>query len=105
MHLSTSQQSNVRPSETRIYTMPPAPKCLKRGMFLPNDPSYQDIPLKPQQMTLTYVQALQYWVEEANLLAPGEPHPLVMSVRELRCCIGKYTTFNKYDVFKGQENA
>ena len=25
------------------YTMPPAPKCLTRGRFLPNDPSYQDV--------------------------------------------------------------
>ena len=56
-------------------------------------------------MTLAYVQALQYWVEEANLPAPGEPHPLAMSVRELRWCIGKYTTFNKHDVFEGLGNA
>ena len=25
------------------YTMPPAPKCLTRGRFLPDDPSYQDV--------------------------------------------------------------
>ena len=85
--------------------MPPAPKCLKRGMFLPDDPSYQDIQLKAQQMTLAYVQVLQYWVEEANLPAPGEPCPLAMSIRELRQHIGKYTTFNKQDVFKGLVNA
>ena len=29
------------------YTAPTAPKCLKRGMFLPYDSSYQDIQLKP----------------------------------------------------------
>ena len=51
------------------------------------------------------MQALQYWGEEANLLAPGESHPLVMSVRELRWCIGKYTTYNKHDVFKGLKKA
>ena len=25
------------------YTAPPAPKCLTRGRFLPNDPSYWDV--------------------------------------------------------------
>ena len=25
------------------YTAPPAPKCLTRGRFLPDDPSYQDV--------------------------------------------------------------
>ena len=51
-------------------------------------------------MTLAYVWALQYWAEEASLLAPSEPCPLVMSVVELRWCMGKYTTFSKHDVFK-----
>ena len=83
----------------------PTPKCLKRGTFLPNDPSYQDIWLKPQQMILAYVQALQYWAEEANQPVLSEPHPLVMSVRKLRQHIGKYTTFNEHDVFKGLGNA
>ena len=85
--------------------MSPAPKCLKRGMFLPANPSYQDVQLKPQKMTLAYVQVLQYWAEEANLPAPSEPHPLAMSVRELRWCIGKYNTFNKHDVFEDLGNA
>ena len=83
------------------YTAPPAPKCLKRGMFLTNDPFYQDILLKTQWITLAYAQVLQYCAEKANLLAPSEPHPLVMSVRELRWCIGKYTTFSEHDVFEG----
>ena len=48
---------------------------------------------------------LQYWAEEANPLAPGEPHPLAMSVRELRQHIRKYTTFNEHDVFEGLGNA
>ena len=86
------------------YTAPPAPKYLKRGMFLPNNPSNQDIWLKPQQMTLAYAQVFQYWEEEANLPVPSEPCPLVMSVRQLREHIGKYTTFNEHDVFKGLGN-
>ena len=63
------------------YTVPPALKCLKGGMFLPDDLLFLDIQLKPQQMALAYMQALQYWAEEANLLAPSEPCPLAMSVR------------------------
>ena len=74
-------------------------------MFLPNDPSYQDVWLKPQWMTLAYAQALQYWAEEANPLAPSEPRCLAMNVIELRWCIGKYTTFNEHDVFEGLGNA
>ena len=70
--------------QNQDYTMPPAPKCLMRGMFLPNGLSYQDIWWKPLLLTLTYAQALQYWAEEANLLAPGDPCPLAMSVVELR---------------------
>ena len=57
--------------------------------------------LKPQQMTLAYVQVLQYWVEEANLLAPGEAHSLAMGVRELRWHIRRYTTFTEHGVFEG----
>ena len=87
------------------YTVSPAPKCLKRGMFLPDDLYSQDIHLKPQQMALAYAQALQYWVEEANPLVPSEPNLLVMSVRELRWHIGKYTTFFEQDVFEGLGNA
>ena len=90
---------------SQYYTVPPAPKCLKWGMFLPNDWSYQDVWLKPHLLSLAYVQVLQYWAEEPNPLAPSEPHPLAMSVRELRWCIGKYTTFSKHDDFEGLGNA
>ena len=73
-------------------------------MFLPNDSSYQDVWLKPQLLTLAYAQVLQYWTEEANPRDPGELHPLMMSVRELRQCIGRYTTFSKHDVLEGLGN-
>ena len=29
--------------DNKNYTVPPAPKCIKWGMFLPNDMPYQDI--------------------------------------------------------------
>ena len=69
-------------------------------MFLPNDPSYQDIWWKPLLLILAYAQVLQYWAEEANLLAPGDPCPLAMSVVELRWCMGRYITFSEQDVLK-----
>ena len=56
-------------------------------------------------MTLAYAQALQYWAEKANLPAPGESCPLVMSVRELIWHLGKFTTFTKHDVFEGLGNS
>ena len=56
-------------------------------------------------MSLAYVQALQYWVGEANLPVPSELHPLAMNLRELRWHIGKYTTFNEHDVFEGLGNS
>ena len=31
------------------YTVPPAPKCLKRGMFVLDDQPYQDVWLKPSR--------------------------------------------------------
>ena len=76
-------------------------------MFLkPDDSSYQDVWLKPQLLTLAYAQALQYWAEEANPpLAHSKPHPLVMSVRELRWHIRRYTTFSEPDIFEGLGNA
>ena len=30
-------------SPGQAYTAPPAPKCITRNMFLPDDPSYQDV--------------------------------------------------------------
>ena len=87
------------------YNVALVPKCLKGGMFLPNDPSYQDVQLKPQILTLSYVWTLQYWAEEANPLASGKPCPLVMSVRELRWHIRIYTTFSEHDIFQGLGNA
>ena len=87
------------------YTAPLAPKWLRRGTFLPNDWSYQDAWLKPWLLTLAYVWVLQYWAEEANSLASGKPHPLAMSVRELRWHVRRYTTFSESEIFEGLGNA
>ena len=55
---------------------------------------------KPLQLTLAYAQALQYWAEEVSLPASGDHRPLVMSVVELRQCMGRYITFGKQDILK-----
>ena len=75
------------------FMVPPAPTCIKRNMFLPDDLPSRMSELKPRWMTLAYAQALQYWVEEANPLAPGKPHILAMSVCELRWHMGNTTHF------------
>ena len=85
--------------------VPPAPKCVKRDMFLVYDLSYQHVQLKPYQMTLAYAQALQYWAEEANPPAPSKPCLLAMSVCKLRWHMGKHTTFHDCNVFEGLANA
>ena len=42
----------------QVFMAPPAPKSINRIFFLPDDLPYQDIPLKPYQMTLAYTQVL-----------------------------------------------
>ena len=51
------------PGNHKEYTAPPAHRCVKQSMFLPNNMPYQDIHLKSPQNTLVYAQALQYWAE------------------------------------------
>ena len=48
------------------YTTPPSPKCLTRGRFLPNGPSYQDVQWQPLLLTMTYTRPLQYWAEKVR---------------------------------------
>ena len=38
----------------QVYTVPPAPKCLTRNLFLPNDLSYRDISQQPFLLTMAY---------------------------------------------------
>ena len=61
--------------------------------------------MKAPSIDLAYAWTLQYWAEEASLLASSEPYPLAMSLRELRQHIGKHTIFTEHDVFKGLGNA
>ena len=86
------------------YTMPPAPKCLTRGRFLPNHPIYQDVQWQLLLLTLAYAWALQYWVEKVRLLMPGDYCPLMMSIMELKWWVEGHITFSKQDIFYNLES-
>ena len=81
------------------YTVPPAPKCLTRGRFLPNDPSYQDVQWQPLLQTMAYAWVLQYWVEKTRLPALLDYHPLAMSVVQLMQHVRGHVTLDKWDIF------
>ena len=83
---------------------PLAAKCINRKAFLPVPD-----PVKPCQdyregqpwKTLAYTQALQYWVEKANLPSPGGMYLLVRFVQELRWAMRLFTTFSDCAVLEG----
>ena len=80
-------------------TVPPAPKCLTRGRFLPDDPSYQDVWWQPLLLTLVYAWMLQYWVEKVRPPTLSDYHPLAMSLVELKQHVEGHITLSKQDVF------
>ena len=89
--------------DSNSYTVPPAPKCLQRKMFLPVPNPHlpcQDYCLKQLLRTLVYAQALQYWAEKANLLGPHELCCLAMCVHELRWVMRPYITFSNCHIFE-----
>ena len=65
------------------HTVPPAPRCITRNLFLPNDLSYQDVQQQPLLPTMAYAQVLQYWAEKFRPPAHPDFCPLAMSVVEL----------------------
>ena len=79
------------------YLAPPAPRCIWwKAFLLPLDPTFpcQDIREGQLEKTIAYVQALQYWVEKANLPMPGQPHLLVRCILELREVMESYVSFS-----------
>ena len=80
------------------YTVPPTPKCLTRNMFLPNDPSHQDVWQQPLLLTVAYTQVLQYWMEKFRPPIHPDNHPLAMSIVELMQHVKEHITFYKWDV-------
>ena len=83
------------------YTVPPAPKCMTRNLFLPNDLSYQDIQQQPFILTVAYAQGLQYWAEKFNLPADLDFHPLARSILELMGIVKEHIIFLKQDIIQG----
>ena len=83
------------------YSVPPAPKCLNRNAFLPDDLSYQDIHQQPILLTVAYARGLQYWAEKLNPLESPDLCPLAGSVVELRETVQEHVTFTNWDVVQG----
>ena len=74
----------IRASPNQQYTMPPAPKCLSRNVFIPDELSYQDVCQQLTLLIVAYARGLQYWAEKLNLPRSPDLRPLVGSIVELR---------------------
>ena len=74
----------MRASLGQEYTAPPAPKCLSRNTFIPDELSYQDIQQQLTLLTVAYARGLQYWAEKLNLPRSPDLCPLAGSIVELR---------------------
>ena len=61
----------------------------------------QDIREIPQEKTVAYARALQYYVEQSNLPRRSQPCLLVESVLKLREEVGFYLSFQDKEVFQG----
>ena len=86
------------------YQAPPALQYIHWKSFLPQpDPKFacRDIRELQLEKMVAYAQALQFWVEKANLPTQGQPHLLVGSVLELREEMKCYVSFPDKAVFSG----
>ena len=90
----------VRPSQAKS-TLHPLPQMSHQDMFLPDDPSYQDIWHQPLLLTMAYAQLLQYWVEKSRPPAHLHYHPLVMSILRLMDGEKEHDIFYKQDILWG----
>ena len=91
----------MRASLDQQYTMPPAPKCLSRNTFIPNELSYQDVHQQLTLLMITYAWGLQYCAEKFNPPRSPDLHPLVGSIVELREAVQEHVTFSHWDVVQG----
>ena len=83
---------------------PPALPCMHRKRFmLPADSIFacRDIWEVPREKVVVYARALQYWAEQNNPPAGGEPCLLAKSVQELREEVKWYLSFTDKEVFQG----
>ena len=93
----------MRASPNQQYTKPPAPKCLNRNAFIPDELSYQDVCQQPTLLTVTYARGLQYWAEKLNPPRIPDLCSLVGSIVERRKAMQEHVTFNHWDVVQGLE--
>ena len=91
----------MRASLNQQYTVPPAPKCLNRNAFIPDELSYQDVCQQLTLLTMAYARGLQYWAEKLNPPRSPDLCPLVGSAVELREAMREHVTFNHWDVVQG----
>ena len=91
----------MRATPGQGYTAPPAPTCLNRNAFLPDDLLYQDVWQQPVLLTITYARGLQYWAEKHNPPENPDSHPLAGGVPELGEAVREYITFTNWEVFWG----
>ena len=76
------------------YTVPPAPRCLNRNAFLPDDLSYQNVWQQPILLTMAYARGLQYWAEKHNPLENPDcsrvrrGHKRICHLQQLGCLPG-----------------
>ena len=83
---------------------PPALPCLCRKKFMPPANSIfacRDIQEIPREKVVAYARALQYWAEQNNLPARGEPCLLARSVLELREEVRWYLSFTMRRSLRG----
>ena len=98
------QQMQELDSREATLQAPPALPCLHRKKFMPPAKSIfacRDIQEIPREKVVAYARALQYWAEQNNLPARGEPSLLARSVLELQEEVRWYLSFTNKEVFKG----
>ena len=81
------QQISEQHSVENYYQAPLVPPCICWKSFLPqHDPKFTSWDIRELQLEkmVAYAQALQFWVEKANLPTQGQPCLLAGSVVELR---------------------
>ena len=94
-------RSRVSPNQG--YSIPPAPKSLNWGAFLPERLEYQDVRQRPKLLTEAYCRCLQHWAEKVYPPTSPDAHPLAESVRELCLAVGEFVTITKWDILEGLE--
>ena len=96
------QQISKQHCVENYHQTPPAPLCLHWKSFLPPpDSKFACQDISKLQWAYAQAQALQFWVEKANLPTHGQPHLLAVSIIDLREEMKCYVSFSDENVFSG----